>query len=155
MKFRTDFVTNSSSSGFTVVKLAWKDGETIEQRFDEGSLAIEYQEEKGLSDDVFAVSSIAELCQWLQDFLEPNLAKKENDPFLKIAQRRWQTLLDGIQQKSEDIADLARISVGFGDYFWGKNMAEIPNEKGNDFDEEIEREYIIDFVEHKLAEEYY
>ena len=34
-------------------------------------------------------------------------------------------------------------------------MVEIPNEKGNDFDEEIEREYIIDFVEHKLAEEYY
>ncbi len=86
MKFRTDFVTNSSSSSFIAVKVVTSKGEVMEAAFESGAVDIDPEAHDGCflmtADDFESIRSGSELFDrvfgWFFESLEdPDCGKEE------------------------------------------------------------------------------
>lgn len=112
MKFRTDFVTNSSSSGFTTILLQLKNGTQLKQEIKDWPEEIE----EIPIQEVLGLETVAELCQWLSMIYPSEMEQSE--------QQEKEQFLQEVQTTVKQMQDLAGLKITRGESVWGYDAGE-------------------------------
>ena len=139
MKIRTDFVTNSSSSGFVLeIRVFDKSGkEYLLQTPDysgfdwkfEGGVDCKPDFTGDLASVPERIKSVAELCKFLTDSIDPYLDKYDED-YEEVSmyyRSRQEAFCSKVAENIENLSDISRVEIKRDYYAWGEFVSRLPD----------------------------
>lgn len=113
MKIRTDFVTNSSSSAFAVLRLTDQKNRVLMELYNEAGGLLE--EKRQAFERLLQLQTTEELCQWLEQ--EAKWFADEGHEWLE---ERWKEGLDHVREELGSVKDLKELYLEYGEKNWGE-----------------------------------